>query len=103
MENATDRLDRSVSRVFPIRQVHVAPIECGAAILPCVVSSRHNRPTMRFVLYNIRYATGTGPAFHLPVPGAGYLRSNPRVLDRITHYLKTLDPDLVALIEVDTG
>ncbi len=32
--------------------------------------------TMRFVLYNIRYATGFGPAFHLPVPGAGYLRSN---------------------------
>jgi len=58
---------------------------------------------MRFVLYNIRYATGTGPAFHLPLPGAGYLRSNPRVLDRITHYLKSLDPDLVGLIEVDTG
>ena len=50
--------------------------------------------TMRFVLYNIRYATGTGPAFHLPVPGAGYLRSNSRVLERITQYLKALDPDL---------
>ena len=50
---------------------------------------------MRFVLYNIRYATGTGPAFHLPVPGAGYLRSNSRVLERITQYLKSLDPDLV--------
>ena len=58
---------------------------------------------MRFVLYNIRYATGTGPAFHLPVPGAGYLRSNSRVLERITHYLKSLDPDLVGLIEIDTG
>ena len=58
---------------------------------------------MRFVLYNIRYATGTGPAFHLPVPGAGYLRSNTRVLDRITQYLKLLDPDLVGLIEIDTG
>ncbi|HEU4879162.1 MAG TPA: hypothetical protein VFT21_06915, partial [Gemmatimonadaceae bacterium] len=58
---------------------------------------------MRFVLYNIRYATGTGPAFHLPVPGAGYLRSNSRVLDRITQYLKSLDPDLVGLIEIDTG
>src|ERR687898_135155 len=59
--------------------------------------------TMRFVLYNIRYATGTGPAFHLPVPGAGYLRSNARVLERITQYLKSLDPDLVGLIEIDTG
>ena len=58
---------------------------------------------MRFVLYNIRYATGTGPAFHLPVPGAGYLRSNSRVLDRITQYLKSLNPDLVGLIEIDTG
>ena len=43
---------------------------------------------MRFVLYNIRYATGTGPAFHLPVPGAGYLRSNSRVLAQLTAYLK---------------
>ena len=58
---------------------------------------------MRFVLYNIRYATGTGPAFHLPIPGAGYLRSNTRVLERLTAYLKSLDPDLVGLIEVDTG
>jgi endonuclease/exonuclease/phosphatase family metal-dependent hydrolase len=58
---------------------------------------------MRFVLYNIRYATGTGPAFHLPVPGAGYLRSNSRVLLQLTQYLKSLDPDLVGLIEVDTG
>jgi endonuclease/exonuclease/phosphatase family metal-dependent hydrolase len=58
---------------------------------------------MRFVLYNIRYATGTGAAFHLPVPGAGYLRSNPRVLDGITQFIKSRDPDIVGLIEVDTG
>jgi hypothetical protein len=36
--------------------------------------------SLRLVVYNIRYATGTGPGFHLPVPGAGYLRSNRRVL-----------------------
>jgi endonuclease/exonuclease/phosphatase family metal-dependent hydrolase len=58
---------------------------------------------MRFVLYNIRYATGTGAAFHLPVPGAGYLRSNPRVLEGITQFIKSRDPDIVGLIEVDTG
>jgi len=58
---------------------------------------------MRFVLYNIRYATGTGAAFHLPVPGAGYLRSSPRVLDGITQFIKSRDPDIVGLIEVDTG
>src|SRR4249919_1186765 len=58
---------------------------------------------MRFLLYNIRYATGTGAAFHLPVPGAGYLRTNPRVLDGITRFIKSQDPDIVGLIEVDTG
>jgi endonuclease/exonuclease/phosphatase family metal-dependent hydrolase len=58
---------------------------------------------MRFVLYNIRYATGTGPAFHLPVPGAGYLRSNRRVLDGITRFIRSLDPDVVGLVEVDIG
>ena len=58
---------------------------------------------MRLVVYNIRYATGTGPAFHLPLPGAGYLRSNRQVLDRNTAFLKSLDADIIGLIEVDTG
>ena len=58
---------------------------------------------MRLVVYNIRYATGTGPAFHLPVPGAGYLRSSTRVLSRLTSFLKSLDADLIGLLEVDTG
>ena len=58
---------------------------------------------MRLLVYNIRYATGTGRAFHLPVPGAGYLRSSPQVLDRITGFIKAQDPDVVGLIEVDTG
>jgi endonuclease/exonuclease/phosphatase family metal-dependent hydrolase len=58
---------------------------------------------MRLLVYNIRYATGTGPAFHLPLPGAGYLRSNPRVLNEITTYIHSENPDLVGLIEVDTG
>jgi endonuclease/exonuclease/phosphatase family metal-dependent hydrolase len=58
---------------------------------------------MRLLVYNIRYATGTGPAFHLPFPGAGYLRSNGRVLNEITSYIHAEDPDLVGLIEVDSG
>ncbi len=58
---------------------------------------------MRLLVYNIRYATGTGPGFHLPVPGAGYLRSNRRVLEDITRFIRSEDPDLVGLIEVDTG
>ena len=58
---------------------------------------------MRLLVYNIRYATGTGPAFHLPVPGAGYLRSSRRVLDNITEFIRRQSPDVVGLIEVDTG
>ena len=58
---------------------------------------------MRLLVYNIRYATGIGPAFHLPFPGAGYLRSSRRVLDGITSFVKDKDPDIVGLIEVDIG
>jgi hypothetical protein len=60
-------------------------------------------PGVRLIIYNIRYATGTGPAFHLPVPGAGYLRSSRQVLSQITDFIKGQDPDVVGLIEVDTG
>ena len=58
---------------------------------------------MRLLLYNIRYATGTGAAFHLPLPGAGYLRSNRKVLTRITEFIRAEKSDVVGLIEVDTG
>ena len=60
-------------------------------------------PGVRLLIYNIRYATGTGAAFHLPVPGAGYLRSSRQVLSQITDFIKRQDPDVVGLIEVDTG
>lgn len=58
---------------------------------------------MRLVVYNIRYATGAGAAFHLPVPGAGYLRNNRSVLRQITQFLREMDAEVVGLIEVDTG
>jgi endonuclease/exonuclease/phosphatase family metal-dependent hydrolase len=58
---------------------------------------------LRLLVYNIRYATGTGPAFHLPLPGAGYLRSNKKVLAGITDFIGNEHPDIVGLIEVDTG
>ncbi|MFK7886215.1 MAG: endonuclease/exonuclease/phosphatase family protein [Gammaproteobacteria bacterium] len=58
---------------------------------------------MRLLVWNIRYAAGYGAAFHLPVPGAGYLRSNRRNLDNITEFIQSNDPDIVGLIEVDTG
>ena len=58
---------------------------------------------VRLLVYNIRYATGTGPGFHLPLPGAGYLRSNRRVLNGITEFIRDEQPDVVGLVEVDTG
>lgn len=58
---------------------------------------------MRFLLYNIRYAAGAGRGFNLPVPGAGYLRGNQENLLRIREFIKSRDPDVVGLVEVDTG
>ncbi|MDX1454870.1 MAG: endonuclease/exonuclease/phosphatase family protein [Gammaproteobacteria bacterium] len=57
---------------------------------------------MRFVLYNIRYATGSG-RHHLPFPGFGYLRRTHHRLDRLTEFLTSLDPDIIGLVEVDLG
>ncbi|MDP7638695.1 MAG: endonuclease/exonuclease/phosphatase family protein [Candidatus Hydrogenedentes bacterium] len=58
---------------------------------------------MRFVLYNIRYGTGSGPGFHWPVPFSGYFRRTRKNLASITSFLKAKEPDLVGLIEVDNG
>ncbi len=58
---------------------------------------------MRFLLYNIRYAAGTGARFHLPVPGAGYVRGTTHNLLAITEFIKSKNPDVVGLVEVDTG
>jgi endonuclease/exonuclease/phosphatase family metal-dependent hydrolase len=58
---------------------------------------------MRLMVYNIRYGLGVGASFHLPVPGAGYLRGNKPNLLRITEFIKAQQPDIVGLIEVDTG
>jgi endonuclease/exonuclease/phosphatase family metal-dependent hydrolase len=58
---------------------------------------------MRLMLYNIRYGTGTGAQFHWPVPGAGMVLGNHANLARITDFIKSQDPDIVGLIEVDAG
>lgn len=58
---------------------------------------------MRILLYNIRYAVGGGASMHMPLPGAGYVLGNQNVLPEITRFIKTIDPDIVGLIEVDTG
>lgn len=58
---------------------------------------------MRMLLYNIRYGLGRGPAMHWPLPGAAYLLGNRGNLERITAFIKAQDPDIVGLVEVDTG
>ncbi len=40
---------------------------------------------------------------HMPLPGAGYVLGNQSVLPEITRFIKSMDPDVVGLIEVDTG
>ena len=40
---------------------------------------------------------------HMPVPGAGYVLGNQSVLPDITSFIRSMDPDIVGLIEVDTG
>lgn len=58
---------------------------------------------MRLLLYNIRYAIGAGASMHMPVPGAGYVLGNQSVLPEISSFISSVDPDIVGLIEVDTG
>src|SRR5690606_24064990 len=58
---------------------------------------------MRLLLYNIRYGLGLGSALHWPLPGAAFVLGNRTNLQRITELIKSQDPDIVALVEVDTG
>lgn len=58
---------------------------------------------MRFVLYNIRYGTGSGWNFHLPFPFSGYFRRTPDKLGHLTGFFQGLKPDIIGLVEVDNG
>ena len=58
---------------------------------------------MRFLLYNIRYATGIGSRFHLPLPYAGYLKRSSANFEQISDFISDISPDIVGLVEVDTG
>lgn len=58
---------------------------------------------MRLLLYNIRYGVGAGASMHMPLPGAGYILGNQNVLPDIVRFIKSADPDIVGLIEVDSG
>lgn len=58
---------------------------------------------MRLVLYNIRYGTGTGWDYHFPFPFSGALRRTGDQFERISTFVKKLKPDLVGLVEADSG
>ena len=58
---------------------------------------------MRFLLYNIRYAAGIGRQFHLPVPYSGYFKHTNGNLKKIVDFIKSVNPDIIGLIEVDCG
>ncbi len=57
----------------------------------------------RFLLYNIRYGAGAGWKFHMPFPFSGFLKNNQKNIPGIVEFIKSQDPDLVGLIEVDGG
>jgi endonuclease/exonuclease/phosphatase family metal-dependent hydrolase len=58
---------------------------------------------MRFLLYNIRYGTGHKKGFHLPVPYAGFFKKTAVNLQRIIDFIREVDPDIIGLVEVDSG
>ena len=58
---------------------------------------------MRFLLYNIRYAAGIGRHFHFPVPYSGYFKNTNGNLKKIVDFIKSVNPDIIGLIEVDSG
>ena len=55
---------------------------------------------MRFILYNIRYGTGDKTC---RMPWSRMLRRTRRNLNDLTNFLRSLQPDLVGLVEVDAG
>lgn len=59
--------------------------------------------SIKFLLYNIRYGTGTGVGYHLPLPFTGYFRPSRRNTERIVRFIKTEKPDIIGLVEVDEG
>jgi len=58
---------------------------------------------MRFLLYNIRYAAGIGRRFHWPVPYSGYFKNTNGNMKRILDFIGSVNPDVIGLIEVDSG
>jgi endonuclease/exonuclease/phosphatase family metal-dependent hydrolase len=58
---------------------------------------------MRCLIYNIRYATGHNNGYHLPLPYAGFFRTTHNNLNEIIQFIRSCSPDIIGLIEVDSG
>ena len=58
---------------------------------------------MRLMLYNMRYGTGTGFKFHLPVPFGGFFRRTDKNLDALIRFFREQKADVLGLVEIDTG
>lgn len=58
---------------------------------------------MRFLLFNISYGAGVGSRLHFPFPYAGHLKTTGKNLNQIIQFVKTVDADIIGLIEVDCG
>ncbi len=56
---------------------------------------------MRFLLYNLRYGTGSGGPLHLP--WSGYLGRTGVNMANIINFIRDQEPDVVGLLEVDAG
>ena len=59
--------------------------------------------TLRILLYNIRYGTGTGWHYHVPFPFAGCLHPTVYRTQKIAAFLEEQAPDVMGLLEVDFG
>ena len=58
---------------------------------------------MRILLYNIRYGTGHRGRYHLPFPYSGFFKRTSANLLKIIGFIRSVDPDIIGLIEVDSG
>ncbi len=58
---------------------------------------------MRFLFYNIRYGTGHGLGYHLPLPFTGFFKKTDTVLSKLLSFIRSVDPDVIGLVEVDSG
>ena len=58
---------------------------------------------MRLLLYNIRYGAGAEARFHVPFPYSGYFKRTVDNFALITEFISSVRPDIVGLLEVDSG